>query len=326
MKDCYGRDISYLRISLTDRCNLQCIYCSREFRLLPKKEILTLEEIERTVKALSLLGIKKIRLTGGEPLLRQGVVDLSRRLSEIQGIKEVCLTTNGILLKEFAKGLFEAGVRHINISLDSLRRNKFFEITGRDVFEKVIHGIEMALEMGFSPVKINTVLIRGVNDDEILNFAGLTRQRAVEWRAIEFMPIGSRCGWKEGHVITSHEVKSRIQAAFGPLEEVVHRNKWHGPAQLYRIRGARGLIGLIGAISHPFCSTCNRIRLTPEGRLRLCLFSDHEVDIKPMVRARMRIEDLSRYLYKVIRDNKPLGPGIQHQAPKCIRAMRTIGG
>ncbi len=327
MRDRHGRKIEYLRVSLTDRCNLACTYCNpdRNFSLLPHEELLTLEEIGLVVRAFSRLGLKKVRLTGGEPLLRKGIVDLVARLYAIVGIEEVCLTTNGVLLGDHADALFRAGVRHVNISLDTLNPERFKEVTGRDEFHRVISAIHKVIDLGFSPVKVNTVLLKGVNADELHSFVEMTIAHPIEWRFIEFMPIGTHCRWTEGDVFTTDEAKERIEARFGPLEEVYPRGKWHGPARLFRVKGARGLIGFISPISHHFCNTCNRLRLTPEGRLRLCLFSDKEIDIKGPIRSGMDEAGLSSFLEEVVY-NKPLGPMAEEREPGCNRAMRAIGG
>ncbi|OCC16256.1 Molybdenum cofactor biosynthesis protein MoaA [Dissulfuribacter thermophilus] len=327
MKDRYGREIRYLRISVTDRCNLACTYCNpeRNFSWIPSNELLTLEEIEFVARAFSRLGLKKIRLTGGEPLLRKGIVDLAKKLYSIQGIEEVCITTNGVLLLDYADSLYDVGVRHINISLDTLRPERFKEVSGKDALHRVLAGIERVIELGFFPIKINTVLIKGINDHELFDFARLTMENVLEWRFIEYMPIGSKCSWQEGEVITTDTAKKRLEEQFGPLEEVFPNGKWHGPAKLFRIKGAKGLIGFISPMSHHFCDTCNRLRLTPDGKLRLCLFSDNEVDLKTKIREGMSIEALSKFLKEVVYD-KPLGPVAQNKEPGCERAMRAIGG
>ena len=327
MRDRHGRKIEYLRVSLTDRCNLACTYCNpdRNFPLLPHEELLTLEEVCLVVRGFSRLGLKKVRLTGGEPLLRKGIVELIETLYSIEGIEEVCLTTNGVLLGDHAEALLKAGVRHVNISLDTLDAKRFSEVTGRDEFHRVMAAIHRVIDLGFSPVKVNTVLLKGVNADELHSFVEMTISYPIEWRFIEYMPIGSRCCWSQGEVFTTDEARNKIEAHFGPLEEVYPRGKWHGPARLFRVRGAKGLIGFISPISHHFCHTCNRLRLTPEGRLRLCLFSDQEIDLKGLLRSGIDEKGLSSFLEKVVYD-KPLGPMAEEREPGCNRAMRAIGG
>lgn len=332
MIDRHGRTIQYLRVSLTDRCNLSCTYCNppeararQVVPMLPSRELLTLEEIELVVRAFSGLGVKKVRLTGGEPLLRRGIIGLSEDLYRIPGIAEVCITTNGVLLGEYAPALFAAGLRHVNISLDTLRPERFKEITGKDLFHRVIEGIDRVIGLGFFPVKINTVLLKEFNADEILDFAKMTIERRLEWRFIEYMPIGAGCRWSRRHVFTVDEARAAIERAFGPLEEVYPRGKWHGPARLFRIRGARGLLGFISPMTHHFCDSCNRVRLTPDGRLRLCLFSDHEINLKEKVRAGISHDELVDFLKHAVYE-KPLGPMAENEGPGCTRFMRTIGG
>ena len=325
--DLYGRRITYLRLSVTDRCNLRCRYCMplQDFTRLPSEAILTYEEIVRICQILTRLGVKKIRLTGGEPLVRQGIMDLIGRLGKIEGIGELCLTTNGVLLKKYAGGLFRAGVRHLNISLDSLRPERFAAVTGRDLFSSVWKSLETVLEMGFSPVKINSVIMKGINDDEIPALAGLTLQHPFEVRFIEFMPIGGKSTWSPEKMMPCREIKERIEEAYGALKPVA-RSSNAGPANVYGLEGAPGRIGFISPLSNHFCGTCNRLRLTAEGHLRLCLFSDEEINVKEALRKGMTLRELTEFFRQAVR-KKPEGYRTGgRRTPSCSRGMSAIGG
>ena len=250
--------------------------------LIPHEEILTYEEILRIVRVFATEGISKVRLTGGEPLVRKGIVDFVSRLSQIEEIKDLSLTTNGILLKEFAQDLKKAGLKRINISLDSLRKERFCQITRKDDFERVWAGIEEALRVGLFPIKINMVAIQGLNDDEIESFAQLTLHLPLIIRYIEYMPSGNGEEWKESDILTIPQIKSRLENV-GKLIPIPS-DRWDGPAKRFRIEGALGEIGLIGPVSSHFCDDCNRLRLTPDGKIRTCLFSDEEIDVKELLR------------------------------------------
>jgi len=324
--DGFNRRIEYLRISITDRCNLRCRYCMPEegIELIPHGELLTFEEIIRVVQLFARSGISKVRLTGGEPLVRKGIVDLVRRLRRIWGIHDLSLTTNGVLLDSFAQPLFAAGLRRINISLDSLRPERFHHITRRDTFHRVWAGIEKSLELGFHPVKLNVVAIRGLNDDEIVDLARLTMKRPVHVRFIEYMPSGDGRAWKRGDVITIEQIREEIER-LGPLSEENPESS-DGPATMYRWKGARGQIGLISPVSCHFCEQCNRLRLTSDGKLRPCLFSDEEVDLKGYLRNGCDDSKLTELLERALR-KKPRGHAINtHYFKKCQRNMSSIGG
>ncbi len=327
LKDDFGRSITYLRVSVTDRCNLRCHYCrpQRDFQWLPHKEILTLEEIFMLCSSFVTLGVKKIRLTGGEPLVRKGVIGLARRISSLQGLQELCLTTNGILLKKNASSLLAAGVTHLNISLDTLDRSLFQHITGCDALSEVLRGLETVLELGFDPVKVNMVVMKGVNDHEISRMAALSLDRPLHIRFIEFMPVGHHCSWSEERLLDIATIKGRLEREFGPLE-AVQKNALSGPASLFKIPGARGYLGFISPMSDHFCSSCNRVRITADGRLRLCLFSDQEVDLKRALRQdRLSGETLTGFLTSAIH-LKPAGLDDREGQPECQRIMSTIGG
>ncbi|OGP88833.1 MAG: cyclic pyranopterin phosphate synthase MoaA [Deltaproteobacteria bacterium RBG_16_48_10] len=324
--DPYKRKINYLRISVTDRCNLRCRYCMPEegIPLISHGEVLTYEEILRIVRVFAAEGISKIRLTGGEPLIRKGIVDFISRLSQIKEVKDLSLTTNGILLKELARDLRQAGLNRINISLDSLRKDRFFQITRKDDFERVWSGIEAALEVGLSPIKINMVAIKGLNDDEIESFARLTLHLPLTVRYIEYMPSGNGESWKETDLLTIPQINQRLEK-LGPLIPVPS-DHWDGPAKRFWINGALGEIGFIGAVSSHFCSDCNRLRLTSDGKIRTCLFSDEEIDVKEILRKGGSDCDLRDRLLAALKA-KPEKHHIDScQFKKCQRNMSAIGG
>jgi cyclic pyranopterin phosphate synthase len=292
--------------------------------LIPHEEILTYEEILRIVRVFATEGISKVRLTGGEPLVRKGIVDFVSRLSQIEEIKDLSLTTNGILLKEFAQDLKKAGLKRINISLDSLRMERFYQITRKDDFERVWAGIEEALRVGLSPIKINMVAIQGVNDDEIESFARLTLRLPLIVRYIEYMPSGNGEEWKESDILTIPQIKSRLEN-IGELIPIPS-DRWDGPAKRFQIKGAIGEIGMIGAVSSHFCDDCNRLRLTPDGKIRTCLFSDEEIDVKELLRNGGSDRDLKDQLLIALK-KKPERHHINtNQFKKCQRNMSAIGG
>jgi cyclic pyranopterin phosphate synthase len=293
-------------------------------RFMPHSEILTYEEILHIVRLSIQKGIRKIRLTGGEPLVRKGFISFLERLSKIEGLEEITLTTNGVLLKSFAADIKNCGISRINVSLDSLRPERFFRITGRDCFKQVWEGIEEAEHVGFNPIKINVVAIKGVNDDEILDFAALTLEKPYHVRFIEIMPIGDKNIWTTEKFISAKEIHNRIQT-LGILQPIGH-NTLDGPAERYALEGAKGEVGFIGALSNHFCDNCNRLRLTADGHLKGCLFSDQETDLKTPLRDGKG----DRHLLNLIRDtilNKPKDHGLLVSNPrKCVRAMNSIGG
>lgn len=320
------RTVNYLRLSITDRCNLRCMYCMPEegIDFVPHSEILSYEEMLHLVRISVHAGIRKVRLTGGEPLVRKGFVSFLEALSTVEGLQEITLTTNGVLLKEYAADIRNCGICRINVSLDSLKPERFFRITRRDVFHRVWEGIEEAVRLNFHPLKINVVAMKGVNDDEVIDFGRLTLEKPFHVRFIEWMPIGQRNTWTPETFITAEEIRTRL-AALGDLEPVRHE-VMDGPAERFRITGAKGEVGFISAVSSHFCDTCNRLRLTAEGRLRGCLFSDKEIDVKTPLREGKGADHLARLLQRAI-DEKPSGPGRIASGPrKCIRQMSTIGG
>ncbi|MBW2645336.1 MAG: GTP 3',8-cyclase MoaA [Deltaproteobacteria bacterium] len=323
--DPFHRKITYLRISITDRCNMRCLYCisADSLRPLSHRDILTYEEILAITRASVDLGITKVRITGGEPLIRRDVLHFIRLLCAIPGLKDVSITTNGTLLKDMAGPLFDAGIRRINISLDTLNPLKFRRITRRDHFHEVWDGISAANEAGFSPIKLNVVIIKGLNDTEILQFAALSIQQPYVIRFIEFMPIGETTFWDRRKVMTSEEIRSRLDS-LGSLQQVPPSVN-DGPAKQYRFENAKGKIGIITPISDNFCGTCNRLRLTADGRIRPCLFSDHEIDIKTPLRKGCTQEEIKRLLKKGIAE-KPKRHYAGCGSITTARPMSKIGG
>ncbi|MBI4231835.1 GTP 3',8-cyclase MoaA [Candidatus Peregrinibacteria bacterium] len=284
LKDTYGRTITNLRISVTDRCNFRCVYCMpKEPQWLPHKEILSFEEIARLVNIFVKLGINKIRLTGGEPTARHDIIKLVEMVSSIDGVADFSMTTNGAMLKKLARPLWDAGLRRINVSLDTLDSEKFIHITRRDGLKDVIEGLEAAEQVGFSPIKINVVAIRGENDGEIESFAKLARTKPYQIRFIEFMPLEGDDFWSMDKVVPAEEIIEKISSV---CPVVSAGNSPAEPAKLYKFTDGIGDIGVIASVTEPFCEFCNRIRLTAEGKLRTCLFSlkENETDLKYLLR------------------------------------------
>jgi cyclic pyranopterin phosphate synthase len=291
---------------------------------MPHGEILSYEEMLRIVDLSVQCGIRKVRLTGGEPFVRKGFIHFLERLSGMEALDEITLTTNGVYLKEFAAAIKECGICRINVSLDSLQPSKFARITGRRYYDTVWEGIREAERLGFNPIKINVVAMRGVNDDEILDFARLTLEKPFHVRFIELMPVGEENHWKPERFISIGEILERIET-LGNLVPV-ESNPNDGPAERFFLEGGPGEIGLIGALSHHFCEKCNRLRLTAEGHLRGCLFSDREIDLKAPLREGKR-DDYLMGLVKSAMENKPLGhERMTHGPRKCVRQMSSIGG
>jgi len=326
MYDKINRRIDYMRISVTDRCNLRCVYCmpTDGVRALGHDDVLSYEEILRVAKVATALGISKIRLTGGEPLIRKGLTGFIRQLAEINGIDDLSLTTNGTLLEPNAEELRDAGITRINVSLDSLRPGRFKELTRGGDLDRVMRGIEKAESLGFVPIKINMVPVRGINDDEIEDFARLTLEKPYHVRFIEFMPIGDRKFWDESKVVPTSEVMDRI-SKIGELEPVGQEGE-KGPATLYGLPGAKGILGFISPVSNHFCGSCNRLRLTADGKLRPCLFAESEIDLKTPMRAGCDDEEIARLMVLAL-EVKPEGHQLAEGVKKRYsRTMSRIGG
>ncbi len=282
--DSFGRVHNNLRISVTDRCNIRCTYCMPEsVRFLPRGELLTFEEIERFVRIAATLGIDKVRLTGGEPLVRREIPALVARLAAVPGIKDVGLTTNGILLAPIARDLFDAGLRRINVSLDTMDPARFRELTRRDGWEQVIEGILAAKAAGFDPVKINAIAIKGVTDDDVVPLGRFAREHGLELRFIEYMPLDAGNLWERDKVLLAAEILDRLAEGIGPLAPSPDQDP-RAPAMDYDYLDGVGRVGLIASVSRPFCGSCNRVRLTADGKLRNCLFAHDETDLRPLLR------------------------------------------
>ena len=323
--DNYNRRLNYLRISITDRCNLRCIYCAPNDKNpnLPHKEILRYEEILRLVRIGVRLGISKVRVTGGEPLVRKGVYDFLGQLTQIDGLSDVSLTTNGVLLKNNIKKIRSAGIKRINVSMDTLSRKKYHEITGHDMFDQVWEGIESAQNMGFDPIKINVVALNGINDDELIEIARLSFSSPFHIRFIEYMPIGTS-HLNIGKHLLAPEIQERIKV-LGELIPVKNGIN-DGPARRYKFKGAKGEIGFIHAISKHFCNECNRLRLTASGKLRPCLLSDSEEDLKGPLRRGCLDSELADVFLRAV-SHKPVDHNIASDQPcKVAGQMSAIGG
>lgn len=330
IQDRFSRTISYLRLSITDRCNLRCLYCLPPATLVSHSELLSYEEMLRVVQIAVNMGMNKLRLTGGEPLVRRGILDFIHKLNRIEGLEEIRLTTNGVLLHDMATELHRAGIRNLNISLDSMKRERFLAITGADFFDQVWQSIQTASYLGFN-VKINVVAMRGINDDEFLDFADLALREPIQVRFIEFMPIGNRESWEKDRFISAAELQTQIQAK-GMLEPV-SGSRLDGPARVYRLStpdGRSGKVGFISPISHHFCDQCNRLRLTSEGRLRACLLHHHETDLKSLLRQGADDHRIQTAIRQTILD-KPKGHDLRETQPgaelnNCQGRMSRIGG
>lgn len=307
LTDSHGRNINYLRLSVTDRCNMRCFYCMPKEGVVKKGHdaLLSYEELQLIAETAVGLGIEKIRITGGEPLVRAGIVDFLAKLSAIPGLRHLALTTNGLLLADMAEDLRRAGVQRLNVSLDSLKQQAFSDITRGGDLDRVLSGLDAAEEAGFPPPKINCVIMRGVNDGEILDFAAMTMSHGNSIRFIEYMPAIKENDWQR-YCISGEEILQCIAARY-PLEPV-DKGPYAGPSRDFRIPGARGSIGIITAVSGHFCSECNRIRVTSTGQAKGCLFSDEKTDLVPFLRP-PDLEELAEVLRRIV-SSKPERHGI----------------
>jgi cyclic pyranopterin phosphate synthase len=323
--DRFGRSIHYLRISLTDHCNLRCIYCMPEeqtFR--PNAELMQDDEIALLTRLFASLGFNKIRLTGGEPTIRANIVEIVRTIASTPGIRTVSLTTNGLRLSKLAKPLAEAGLQRVNISVDTLNPEKFQRLTRWGKVEELWDGILAAEAAGLTPVKLNAVIVRGYNEEDVVELARLTIDRPWQMRFIEMMPFAGVTDIQTGQVITADEIKERIEDSLGDLE-VANAGKLDGEARLFRIPHARGDLGFISSVTAPFCSDCTRARLTADGRLRLCLLREKEVDLLTPLRAGASLDDLRAIILDGIWQ-KPWGHGLADGIIPLNRSMNEIGG
>jgi GTP 3',8-cyclase len=327
LQDSHGRAIHDLRISVTDRCNFRCVYCKSADpkNYFPHRNLLTWEEFLRLARILAGLGIRKIRVTGGEPLLRDGIVDFLARLNEIAGLKDLAVTTNGYLLAEKARAMVRAGVRRVNVSMDSAHPEKFAAITRTPgSFERVLRGVDAALEAGLDPVKINVVLVRGFNEDEILGFAKLARERNLIVRFIEFMPLDADHAWNRSRVVTADEILAAVHPVF-PLV-ALPRQEASETALRYGFEDGKGEIGIVAPVSIPFCGQCSRIRITADGRLRTCLFSLAEHNVGRVMRGGASDAEVENYIQRLVYHKEP---GHRINEPDFVQPSRTmvyIGG
>lgn len=325
--DRLGRVHNNLRVSVTDRCNIRCFYCmpAEQVEFRPREELLSFEEIERFARAVAPLGVRRLRLTGGEPLLRRDLHELIRRLAVIEGIDDVALTTNGMLLADQADALQQAGLRRINISLDTLREDVFQRISRRSGLDQVLAGVAAAQQAGFSKIRLNALAIRNLTEPEILPLARFARDRRLELRFIEFMPLDAAGQWQQGDVLTGAAVRSILEAEFGRLEAVC-RTDASQPAIDFAYSDRRGRVGFINPVSQPFCESCNRLRLTAEGQVRNCLFSHAEWDARALLRAGADDHQLRALVRQCVAAKAPAHGIGDAQFVQPSRAMYQIGG
>jgi len=323
LRDGYGRSIEYLRISVTDRCNFRCLYCMplAGMQWLPKSEILSYEEIARVVSELAPLGLRRIRITGGEPTLRPQLEKLIAMLRAIPEIEDISLSTNGVRLPELAPVLRAAGLDRVNMSMDSLRPDRIKAIARRNIEFDPVAAATAAGKSGLSPIKLNMVVMRGINDDEIEDFARLTFDRQWHVRFIELMPVGEMRDQTWEHVVPAEEILARL-SALAPLSETSGPARGNGPARYYRFEGASGSIGVITPISHTYCAKCNRVRLTADGRLRTCLFGDDEIDLRSPLRQGLPLEPF----FRAALSTKPLEHNLLQMRVGHLRALSQVGG
>jgi cyclic pyranopterin phosphate synthase len=325
--DGFGRVHTDLRISVTDRCNIRCFYCmpAENVRFKPRAELLTFEEIERFVRVVAPMGVNKLRLTGGEPLVRHDLHRLVRMLAGVPGIRDIALTTNGILLEEQARDLKAAGLRRVNVSLDALNAERFKQITRRDGLDRVLAGIFAAQQAGFRQIKLNAVAIRDLTEDEVVPLGRFARQHGLELRFIEYMPLDADGQWDHGQVLSGDEILRILEEAIGPLEPVLAEDPSQ-PATDFRWADGQGTVGFINPVTHPFCQRCNRLRITAEGQIRNCLFSITEWDARAVMRGGGDDAQLAA-LVRTSLGAKMAGHGINSdEFVRPLRAMYQIGG
>ena len=323
LRDQFGRSIEYLRISVTDRCNFRCVYCMPEQGLpwLPKSDILTYEEITEIVRQLAPLGLRRLRITGGEPTIRPQLETLVAQLRAVEGVEDIALSTNGVKLPELAGKLRDAGLDRVNISADSLRADRIAVIARRNLGFDAATSAGAAQAAGLDPIKLNVVVMRGINDDEVVDFARLTLENPWHVRFIELMPVGDMRELTWDHVVPSDEILGRITAV-GALEAASGPARGNGPATYYRLAGAAGTVGVITPMTHTYCGTCNRVRLTADGRLRTCLYGDHEVNLRDALRAGEPLEPLFRRALA----EKPKAHDLLQMKVGGLRALSQVGG
>jgi cyclic pyranopterin phosphate synthase len=325
--DGFGRVHTNLRISVTDRCNIRCFYCmpAENVRFKPRHELLSFEEIERFVRVVAALGVDKVRLTGGEPLVRHDLALLVKKIAQVPGIRDIALTTNGILLADQAQALKDAGLKRLNISLDSLNRDTFFKISRREGLEQVLEGIFAAQRIGFKKIRLNAVAIRGMTEPEIVPLGRFAREHGLEMRFIEFMPLDADGHWDAEQVLSGAHIRAALEEGIGPLVPLVVEDPSQ-PATDFAFADGVGRIGFINPVTQPFCQRCNRLRLTAEGQIRNCLFSSEEWDARAVLRGGGSNEELAQLVRASI-GAKRAGHGINSELfVKPDRAMYQIGG
>jgi cyclic pyranopterin phosphate synthase len=323
--DRFGRNVHYLRISLTDKCNLRCTYCMPENMIFrPTAELMQDDELLTLVQLFTRLGFDKFRLTGGEPTVRLGVVNLVRQIAAVPGVSSLSMTTNGVLLKKLARPLKAAGLQRVNVSLDTLDAGRFNNITRRARFDDVWEGILAAEQAGLTPIKLNAVVARGFNDCDVVDLARLTYAHPWQMRFIEMMPFAGATDFQQAQVVKAEEMQEQIVANLGPLE-LLNDGVLDGEARLYRLPGAQGELGFISSVSLPFCATCGRARLTADGKLRLCLLRENEVDLLTPLHQGASPEDLRQVIVNGIW-SKPWGHGLADGEVPLNRVMSEIGG
>jgi cyclic pyranopterin phosphate synthase len=323
--DAFGRRIHYLRVSLTDKCNLRCVYCMPEHMVFrPSKELLTDDELLTVLQAASALGFDKYRLTGGEPTIRPNLVQIVREMSVLPSTREIAMTTNGLKLAQLAEPLKKAGLSRVNISIDSLDPVKFRRITRWGRVRDVLAGIEAAERVGLTPIKLNAVVIRGFNDDDIVPLAALTLDKPWQFRFIEVMPFADVAEFQQASIVTTKEMMERIETDLGKLT-IENDGKLEGEAKVYRLPDAKGTVGFISPVTAPFCASCNRVRLTADGTLRLCLLKDGELDLKTPLRLGATVDDLVELIRGAIW-RKPWGHELSNGVIPMNRIMSEIGG
>ena len=325
--DSFGRKHDNLRISVTDRCNIRCFYCMPEenVKFEPREHVLTFEEIERFARIAAGLGVRKLRLTGGEPLLRKGLATLIQKLIAIPGIEDLALTPNGVLLAAQAQELYDAGLRRINVHLDTLDRERFKQITRRDEIDRVLDGIEACRRIGYGPIKINAVAVRNLVEPDIVPLALYGRERGIEIRYIEFMPLDAQGLWLRDRVLSADQMIALLEREIGPLEEIPDRDP-RAPATDYRFKDGIGSVGFIASVTRPFCLNCNRLRLTADGHVRYCLFAIEETDVRSLLRGGAADEAIAAAVRSCIA-GKWIGHEINSQQfVPPPRPMYSIGG
>ncbi len=325
MQDSYGREIHYLRVSLTDRCNFRCVYCmpANGNHFVPLPHLLTDDELIRLVRIATTIGFDRVRLTGGEPTVHPNLVGIVEGIAAIPAIKEIAMTTNAVKLEQLAEPLTRVGLKRVNISIDTLDAERFNKITRFGKLDQVWRGILAAERAGLKPIKLNSVVVRGYNEDDIVDLARLTLDNDWNMRYIEVMPLGSIADFQIDSVVPVAEMKARIEDALGPLQPL----EWAGrdPARPYRLRGGKGTLGFISSVTEPFCAGCERMRLNADGRLRLCLLRDDEVDLLTPLRAGASDDELRALMTNGVR-NKPWGHGLAQNVIAETRIMSQIGG